>query len=192
MIRSTLALALLLATALPAAAVEPALPGDSMYQVEATLTDQRGATVDWNSLRGQPRVVSMFYANCHLMCPMIIESGKSLQKQLAKAGSGTIDVTMLSLDPARDTPQALAEVGATHRLDDAHWQLLRPRSSDVRTLASVLNIRYRAQPDGTFNHTSTLILLDPQGREIARDDVEGLHPDPAFVARVKDTLAAQP
>ncbi|HEY0505892.1 MAG TPA: hypothetical protein VGD42_20605 [Lysobacter sp.] len=89
-----------------------------------------------------------------------------------------------------DTPAALQEVAQMHRLDETHWRLLRPGDADVRTLAAVLDIRYRAQPDGTFNHTSALILLDSDGRILARSEVTGLQPDAGFVDAVREHLAA--
>ncbi|UNK49417.1 SCO family protein [Lysobacter sp. S4-A87] len=167
------------------------LPGDSVYQAAAALTDQNGRSLAWQDLRGRPVVVSMFYSNCHLMCPLIIGSGKALQSQLSASDRDALDLAVLSIDPARDTPAALRAVAEAHHLDP-RWRLLRPLDADVRTLAAVLDIRYRAQPDGTFNHTSTLILLDRDGRILARSGVTDLQPDPEFVAEVKKYLAASP
>lgn len=186
-----LATLLCVAFATPLVAAQPqSLPGDSVYQVQATVTDQHGRSQPWQALQGRPVVVSMFYANCHLMCPLIIASGKALQGRLSAAGHDRLDFAMISIDPARDTPAALQEVARMHRLDEKHWHLLRPDDTDVRTLAAALDIRYRAQPDGTFNHTSVLILLDRDGRVIARSEVDGLQPDAAFVAAVREHLAA--
>lgn len=182
------AVALLLAMAVPSMASGPVLPGDSVYQVDATVVDQQGRPQPWQALRGRPTVVSMFYANCHLMCPLIIASGKALQSRLGPQERDALDFAVISIDPARDTPAALQEVAQMHRLDAAHWRLLRPDDADVRTLAAVLGIRYRAQPDGTFNHTSALILLDRDGRIVARSEVTGLQPDPQFVDAVRKHL----
>ena len=176
---------------LPALAAADELPGDSVYQVAAPLTAQDGREMSWPDLRGRPVVVSMFYSNCHLMCPLIIASGKAVQKQLTASEHDALGLAVLSIDPVRDTPAALQEVADAHHLDP-RWRLLRPLDTDVRTLAAVLDIRYRAQPDGTFNHTSVLILLDRDGRVIARSEVTGLQPDPGFVAQVKQYLAASP
>lgn len=178
------------ATSTATLAAEAQLPGDSVYQVQATLTDQDGRPLAWQDLRGRPAVVSMFYANCHLMCPLIVASGKALQKRLTPAEYASLDLAMLSIDPARDTPAALKDVASTHQLDLDRWHLLRPTDGDVRTLAAVLGVRYRAQPDGTFNHTSVLVLVDREGRIVARSEVTGLQPDAAFVDKVRETLAS--
>ena len=38
----------------------------------------------------------------------------------------------------------------------------RPHPRDVRTIAGLLGIRYRALADGDFNHTTVLVLLDAE------------------------------
>jgi len=185
----TLGMVAALNLAMPAMAADAPLPGDSVYQLDARVTDQDGHSHAWQALRGKPMIVSMFYGNCHLMCPMIIASGKALQYRLEPAERDGLEFAMISIDPARDTPAALREVAQLHRLDTTHWRLLRPDDADVRTLAAALGIRYRAQPDGTFNHTSVLILLDRDGRIVARSEVTGLQPDPQFIATVRGHLS---
>jgi protein SCO1/2 len=167
----------------------PALPGDSLYHLQADLTDQNGQALQWSALQGRPQLVSMFYANCHLMCPLILENAKAVQKQLPAGDRAGLGVAMITLDPARDTPAVLDEVAHRHRLPD-DWRLLLPATDDVRALASVLDVRYRFREDGSINHTSVLVLLDAQGLELARSEVVGAAPDPVFLARVRAALAA--
>ena len=173
----------------PAAA--QALPGDSLYQLDAKVTDQDGNAGQWRDLRGRPRVMSMFYTNCHLMCPLIIENGKAVQKQLTPAERARLEMVMISLDPARDTPQALRETAQRHRAP-AQWRFLQPGANDARAIASVLGVRYRPREDGSINHTSVLVLVDAEGRVLARSEVASAMPDPAFIAAVHTALAASP
>ena len=168
-----------------------ALPGDSLYQLDARAVDAHGRPLQWSDLAGRPQLVSMFYANCHLMCPLIIENAKAVQKQLPAASGARLGVAMVSLDPQRDTPAALARVARDHRVPEG-WRFLRPATDDVRALASVLDVRYRVREDGSINHTSVLVLLDAQGRELARSEVEGIAPDPAFVEQVRLAVASSP
>lgn len=177
--------------ALPAFAGKPApteLPRDSLYQLTLPLTDQHGARFDWRTLRGSPRVVGMFYTSCQYTCPLIVESGKAIQKQLTPAQRDRLGLVLISMDPARDTPQALQHVADRHRVD-AHWTLATPRAADVRAVAGVLGVRYRQLADGEFNHTAALVLLDADGRELARTDNIGTVPDPAFVAAVRKAIS---
>ena len=170
---------------LPAAAAEPGpLPGNSVYQYQATLLDQSGKSIPWRGLRGKPRLVAMFYANCPYMCPLIIETGKGIDHALTPAERARIGVSMVSLDPKRDTPAALKALAAKRKVDP-RWQLLQPRPQDLRAIAGLLQVRYRALADGEFNHTSAWILLDAEGRELARTEVMGPRPDPQFLAAVR-------
>ena len=186
-----LGLALSLGAGTAHAAGAPAaqsLPGESLYHLQAGLTDQQGRPLQWSDLQGRPQLVSMFYANCHLMCPLILENAKALQKQLGADGA-RLGVAIITLDPARDTPEALAAVAADHRTPP-EWRYLRPEADAVRALASMLGVRYRFREDCSINHTSVLVLLDAERREVARSEVTGIAPDPAFLQQVRATLAA--
>ncbi len=190
-LRSLFLLAALACSALAIAQPPKArpLPGDSVYQLALPLTTQDARTVDWRSLRGKVRLVSMFYTSCQYICPLIVESGKAVERQLTPAQQARLGVLLISMDPARDGPAALSAVATKRKLDAARWTLASPRKDDVRKVAGVLGIRYRLLADGEFNHTSALILLDAEGRIIARTETIGSKPDPEFVAAVREVTS---
>ena len=171
-----------------AAQPAPALPGDSIYQLPLPLTDSNGQTRDWRTLRGKPRLLSMFYTSCQYICPLIVESGKAVERQLTPAQQKAQGVTLISMDPARDNPAALKKVVEQRKLDASRWTLASPRADDVRAVAGVLGIRYRQLADGEFNHSSALILVDANGRILARTEKIGSQPDPEFVAAVRKAV----
>lgn len=185
-----IAATLLLGFAGLAGAAQPAppLPGDSIYQLPLPLTDSQGQTRDWRTLRGKPRLVSMFYTSCQYICPLIIESGKAVERQLSPDQQKRLGVLLVSMDPARDTPPALKKVVDQRKLDLARWTLAAPPEDDVRSVAAVLGIRYRQLADGEFNHSSMLILVDANGRILARTEKIGSQPDPEFVAAVRKAV----
>ena len=190
--RLLLALALLLAafgTALAAPAAKP-LPGDSLYQLSAPMTDQAGRAFDWRTRRGRPQLVAMFYASCPFMCPLLIDGGKAVQRELAPAERARLDVLFVSIDPARDTPAALAALASKRKVDTTSWTLAQPRAQDVRALAGVLGVRYRALADGEFNHTSVLVLLDADGRVVARTEKVGTVPIFSVRARMRPSASS--
>lgn len=164
------------------------LPGDSVYQLPLELTDQAGRTGDWRTRRGKPQLVSMFYTSCQYICPLIIDSGKAVEKNLTPAQQQRLGILLISMDPARDTPTALQKIAEQRRLDTARWTLASPAADDVRKVAGVLGIRYRSLADGEFNHTSALVLLDGDGRILARTEQVGSRPDPEFLAAVRVAL----
>jgi protein SCO1/2 len=181
-------LLLVVASAFAAPAAAP-LPKDSVYQLTLPLTDQHGRTADWRSHRGQPQVVAMFYTSCQYICPLIVDSGKAVQHALTPAEQAKLGILLISMDPKRDTPAALMAVAKQRKLDPARWSLGSPRVDDVRSAAGVLGVRYRQLADGEFNHTSALLLLDPNGRIVARTEKIGSVVDPEFIAIVRRVVA---
>ena len=93
------------------------------------------------------------------------------------------------MDPKRDTPAALMAIANKRKLDPARWSLASPRANDVRGVAGVLGVRYRQLADGEFNHTSALLLLDRDGRIVARTEQIGSVADPEFIQAVHRVVA---
>jgi protein SCO1 len=185
-----LLLAILL-LALPLAGQAAAeLPGDSVYRLGDAFTDQAGQPFTLADRRGKPQLVAMFYTSCKYICPLIVDSAKGVEHALSADERGRLGVLLISLDPARDDTSALATVAAKRQLDPARWTLARTEASSVRRVAALLGVRYRALADGEFNHTSALVLLDGQGRVLARTERLGSVPDPAFLAAVEAAVAA--
>lgn len=182
--------ALLLAGMAAAGTTTPAtapLPRDSVYQLPLSLTDQSGHVADWRTHRGKPQMVTMFYTSCPYMCPMIVDSAKTIDKALTPTQRQRLGVLLISLDPEHDTPAALQSLAGKRSLDTTRWMLATPAPDGVRAAAGVLGIRYRKLADGSFNHTSALLLLDADGRIVARTEQIGGPPDPQFLAAVRKT-----
>jgi protein SCO1/2 len=165
------------------------LPTDSIYRANLTLTDAQSRRMPWAGQRGEVRIVSMFYTSCTFSCPMLVESIKVVLQALSSEERESLKVTLISLDPKRDTPAALTKMQKDRDLDPARWTLLRPEPQDTRTLAALLGVRYRALANGDFNHTTLSVLVDAEGRIVA--STEGIRgvPDPAFLGAVRKTLA---
>ncbi|MEO6154524.1 MAG: SCO family protein [Thermomonas sp.] len=164
------------------------LPADSLYQLSLPLTDQDGHTKDWRTRRGKPQLVAMFYTSCQYICPLIVDSGKAIEHQLDATQQNKLGILLISMDPKNDDPATLKTVVDKRKLDTRRWALASPPQKNVRAVAGVLGIRYRLLPDGQFNHSSALVLLDSDGRILARTEKMGSEPDPEFVAEVKKAL----
>ena len=164
------------------------LPADSVWQLNANITQQNGKTIALKELAGKPRLVSMFYSSCPYMCPLIIDTALAVQHGLSTQEREKLSVIMISIDPRKDTPKVLQALMASRKLNPNEWILARTDEKDVRSIAALLNIRYRELEGGDFNHTSVLILIDAQGRIIARTEKMGTQPEPEFLAAVKKAL----
>ncbi|MBU6436257.1 MAG: SCO family protein [Betaproteobacteria bacterium] len=175
----------LAAPAQPAAA----LPGDSVYQLPVTLTDQSGHSAPWAARRGSPQVVAMFYTNCAYVCPMTIDTLRHVVQSLPAAERARLKLLIVSIDPARDSVARLRQVSRERHLDGAQWTLARTDAAGVRSIAAVLGVQYRRLPDGEFNHSTVLTLLDADGRIVAQTSQIG-DPDPAFEGAVQAAVSA--
>ena len=180
---------LLLFSAALAASAEP-LPRDSVYQLNAPLTDQSGRRFALASKRGHAQLVVMFYTSCKFICPTIIDTVLDLDRKLNAAEKPHLGVLLISLDPQHDDPGALRATADQRGLELTRWTLAQPRPADVRAIAALLGVRYRVLSDGELNHTGVLVLLDSNGRVVARSSKTGGSVDPLFLNRVRAVLAA--
>ena len=183
--RALIGLGALALTPLATGATTPDLPGNSIHQLDATLTDQDGRAFELASLRGSPVLVSMFYSSCEMVCPLIFETIRMTLQPLP----GSVKVLMLSFDPARDTVAVLKKTAQAHGCD-ARWTLARCDETTARKVAALLGVQYRRLASGEFNHSSTIELLDRQGRIAARSATLGAV-DPALVKAAQQAAAAR-
>lgn len=150
----------------PAAVAPSAAP--SLYELQVPLTTSDGRRVALDVHRGRPTLVSMFYASCHSACPMLVQRVQAFEETLDPETRGQLGVLLVSLDPARDDPAALAEAASRYQVDPARWVLATPPADRVREVAAVLGIQYKPAENGEMHHSSILVLVDAEGREVAR------------------------
>jgi protein SCO1 len=165
-----------------------AVPEDSVYQLQARFTNQDNAEFVLAERAGGVQLVAMFYSSCKYVCPLIIGSARGVQKALTPKEQAKLQILLVSFDTVRDTPARLKATAAEHKLDLKTWTLARTTQADVRKLAALLGLRYRELAEGEFNHTSELILLDANGRIMARTDKMTPIADPEFLAKVRAAL----
>ena len=163
------------------------LPDDSLYQLDLALVDQDAREFAFADMRGKPRLVSMFYVTCPYMCPLIIDTLRMTEARLTASQRERLGVLMVSFDSARDDPAALKSLAAKRKIDTDRWTLARADAAGVRKLAAILGIQYRQLEDGEFSHSSVMILLDADGRIVARSDAMG-KTNPAFIAEIERVL----
>jgi protein SCO1/2 len=169
-------------------ATESPLPGASIYQLDIALTDQDGDSQKLAARRGTPQLVTMFYTSCTMVCPIIIDTLKMTRKAVGDPPRQRLGVLAVSFDPEHDTVGVLRDYADAQKIDLGVFTLARAEAPAVRQLAAVLGLQYRQLPDKNFNHSSQLVLLDREGRIIARTSLIG-RIDPEFVAIVRKTVA---
>ena len=64
------------------AADENTLPPDSVYNLQVSVEDQLGKFSGLDRYRGNPVLVTMFYASCPHVCPLLISTIKLTESKL--------------------------------------------------------------------------------------------------------------
>lgn len=135
---------------------------NSLYQTDASFTDDAGKSFVLGSLRGRPVALNMFFASCGYACPLTVTDLLAIQSRLpAELRNRTVFV-LVSFDVERDTTAALAKYRAQRGLDD-QWILLRGENDAVRELAALIGVKYKQEADGGFAHSNLVTVLNREG-----------------------------
>jgi len=133
--------------------------------LDFVLTADDGQPVTGASFRGRTTLVYFGYTHCPDVCP---ETMARLMQVVAKLGADAqkMRILFISVDPARDTPQALhAYVGA---FDAQHALGLTGTDAQIESLARRYRVAYRMEKrdaDGNYEvtHSSAVYVFDAQG-----------------------------
>lgn len=158
----------------------------SLYQLEATWTNDDGQALKLSSLRGRPQVVVMFFANCQSTCPLLVYQMKQLEEELPAALRKNVGFTLVSFDPNRDTPEALKNYRAEHGLSHDNWTLLNGDADSVLDLAAVLGVKFKEDAQGQFAHSNLITVLNDEGEIVYQQS--GLSSDSRELVRQIEKL----
>jgi protein SCO1 len=138
----------------------------SLYQLDATWTDDAGKTQMLAALRGEPVIVAMFFAQCEYACPMLVADIQRVRAGLPAEVRAKAKVLLVSFDTVRDTPEALKTYRDRVALDAA-WLLWRGEPAAVQDLAMLLGVKFKQDARGQFAHSNVITVLNAEG-EIVR------------------------
>jgi len=159
----TLALRMSAADAVPLrATIVP--PGEPLP--EFSLLDQDGAAIGRDVFEGQWDLVFFGFTHCPDVCPTTLSLLGQVRQRLAALGQQPLPrIVLVSVDPERDTPAAIAQyvglfgndnLGVTGDVDE------------IRKLARALGIYFqKTETDGddySIDHSAVVLVLDPRGR----------------------------
>jgi len=162
------------------------LSARSLYQLDATWTNDAGEPVKLASLRPQPVVVAMFFASCEYACPVLVSDLQRLRAALPTVVREQARFVLVSFDTVRDTTAVLAAYRAKRSLDSG-WILLRGQAREVQDLAMLLGVNYKQDARGQFAHSNLITVLNPAG-EIAHQH-PGLQGDISGAAKAVVAVA---
>jgi len=166
-----------------------ALSDKSLYQTESRWTTDTGKQIKLADLKGRPQVVLMFFASCQSACPILVHDLQRIEAALNPKQRARVGFTLVTIDPRRDTPEALRRYRAARALPAGTWTLLHGEPDDTRELAALLGVKYKEGANGQFAHSNLITVLNQQG-EIVHQLV-GLGQDIQKTVRMVDQLTTE-
>ncbi|MBS1777651.1 MAG: SCO family protein [Bacteroidetes bacterium] len=137
---------------------------------DLTFTNQLGEKVSLNtSLSGKILVVDFIFTHCPTTCPTLTENMKLLQRAFRKDPKKETDMSnelhllSITVDPTRDSVQALRKFADRFGVDHDHWDFLTGDKSTIYNFARHdLGLSAAAGGEGTddFIHTEKIVLID--------------------------------
>lgn len=131
-----------------------------------TLTDQDGQAQALNALTGRWTLLFFGYTFCPDICPTTLAELRQLQGLLGEEDRQRLRVLMVTVDPARDTPEQLKQYLGFF---DAGFRGLTGELENIQTLSGRVGIPFipgdTRQENYTVDHSANLALLGPDGRQ---------------------------
>ena len=130
-----------------------------------TLNSSLGTPVALSDFRGKHVLLYFGYTNCPDVCPLTLAEIKDARKRLGDKAE-QVQPLFITLDPARDTPDHMA---AYLKFFDPALIGLGGTLEEIQSLATRFGIFFEQRDSGSaggylVDHTSVVIVIDPQGR----------------------------
>ncbi|MES2835743.1 MAG: SCO family protein [Pseudomonadota bacterium] len=129
------------------------------------LTDQDGRAVDQSILNGEWTLVFFGFTYCPDYCPTTLAAIDATKRAMGAEGD-KLQVLFISVDPERDTPQALKDYLSTDGFPKGVIGLT-GTPEQVRAAANAYRAFYSKVgegPDYTMNHSLAVYLMGPDGQ----------------------------
>ena len=153
----------------------PSAPSKSVFQgtditgvdwgKDFSLVDHTGRRRSLVDFHGKAVAIFFGYTHCPDVCPTTLGEMAQMLKQLGK-DADQVQVLLVTLDPARDTPAVLAQyVPSFH----PGFLGLTGTEEEVALVAKSFKVFYQKQASSskmgyTLDHSANTFVFDPQGR----------------------------
>jgi protein SCO1 len=149
------------------------LTGNKQFGTDFALPDTSGKVRTLADFKGKAVVLFFGYTHCPDVCPTTMAELSQAMQQLGPDAAARVQVLFVTIDPARDTPDVLAQYVTAF---NPSFIGLRPNDAQLAKVAKDFRVYYaKAQgktADGyTMDHTAASYVFDPSGklRLFARD-----------------------
>ena len=133
-----------------------------------TLVNQDGETVTDEDFRGQAMLIYFGFTYCPDICPFSLQTMDAALAQLDESDRALVQPILISVDPRRDTPEALAAYVQSDAFPDGLIGLT-GTPEQVAQVAEEYRVIYRETEEGQddesylVDHTSFIYLMDFEG-----------------------------
>jgi protein SCO1/2 len=129
------------------------------------LVNQDGQAVDQTMLDGKWSLVFFGFTYCPDYCPTTLTALEATKRQLGDKAEN-LQIVFISIDPERDTPQALKDYLSTDGFPEGVVGLT-GTPEQVKAAADAYRAYYQKVGEGegyTMNHSLTVYLMGPDGK----------------------------
>ncbi|QGT79862.1 SCO family protein [Pseudomonas coronafaciens] len=131
-----------------------------------SMIDQNGAAMPLDGLKDMWTLMFFGYTFCPDICPTTLAQIKQIRSELPEATVKRMRVVLVSVDPARDTPQQLKQYLGYF---DTHYVGLTGPEADIQKLANSVSIPFipadTSKPNYFVDHSGNLALIGPDGTQ---------------------------
>ena len=147
------------------------------------LTDHHGTPFTRDVLTNRWTLIFFGFTHCPDICPTTLAELAELKAQLVDTEANDLQVVMLTVDPARDTPARLADYVPYFHSD---FLGVTGEFADILSVAQRLNAPFRkvSEPNGGYQmeHSANVMLMNPRG------DHHGFFRAPLDIPKMRVTL----
>ncbi len=155
-----------------------------------TFEDRSGRMFSSAELKGKVWAVDFIFAHCAGSCPMISSQMSRLQQEWR--GNQDFRMVTFTVDPERDTAEALKAYAEDYKAEDNQWFFLTGKKADIyNAIGNGFHLTAYPNPDKIpgyeFIHTTRILLVDAdnmvRGMYDGEDDenMKKLHQDVRYL-----------
>jgi protein SCO1 len=136
-----------------------------------TLTDQSRARVALSQFRGKVVALNFIYTSCVLpqFCYRLANHFNVVRRRFSSRMGHDLLLLTVTFDPARDTPERLAEYARQWNADRSVWRFLTGSVEEVGRVCRLFGVD--AFPDeGLISHSTRTVIIDRRGALAASID----------------------
>ncbi|MBY0522000.1 MAG: SCO family protein [Gemmataceae bacterium] len=160
-------LALLSLTLLADAETKPSRLAVIQKAPDFALTTQDEKSLRLADLKGKVALVSFVFTTCNGTCPATTARMAQVQAELKSRGrlkDSSVQLLSITLDPTRDSPDALRRYLKLYDADPASWSALTGSAEDVNKVLAAWDMWAKPAANGQLDHPSRIYLVDRKGQ----------------------------